>query len=489
MNTDGHSVPWPQVKREAPVAPAVSCRAESRHRVPRPQNTEPVASPADRGCRLASALLAALTVVFLAARAPAEDFNWSWEAPVEETAPAPVAREPAATNAPAAGFDWSFDDARKAGDVPAAPEVTRPAAPAPKEQSPGIAAAAYEQLLRENLELRKKVEQAVSEKESAESANRRLQKEMAELDSKITESAATIRNLQSAQAAAAGDEGKLSELKAQAAAAESQKEQMGREMAALRARLVELQAAEVPPPPDSGVKPGSDLFRKLEEDNAAMRTRLAEIEKQRAEERKAREQAEVAAVWASEKAQAVETQLAGARQQIEDAAVREKQDKEKVEDVLSRIPELEQKLSRAETVKGRHESIAEQRDAEMASMREELARREYRLRKAEKMAAMLQEARREVHEVSNREKRDMHYNMAAVYARDGRYREAEREYLQALEIDPADAACHFNLGILYDDRLDDKRRAAIHYRRYVKLAPHAPDVDQVKVWLMKIEME
>jgi Tfp pilus assembly protein PilF len=230
------------------------------------------------------------------------------------------------------------------------------------------------------------------------------------------------------------------------------------------------------------VKPGSDLFRKIEAENAALRARLVEIEKQRDEDRKAREKAELAAIAAAEDEKAAESKL-------EEAASHGAQDKARMEDVLSRIPELENKLAMAQAHQASQAPVAEKREAELASFREELARREYRLRKAEKMAAMLQEARRDVQKVSDREKRDMHYNMAAVYERDGRYREAEREYLQALEIDPSDAACHFNLGILYDDRLGDKRRAAIHYRRYLKLDPHSTDVDQVKSWLMKIDMD
>ena len=120
--------------------------------------------------------------------------------------------------------------------------------------------------------------------------------------------------------------------------------------------------------------------------------------------------------------------------------------------------------------------------------RSELRRREHRLAKAESMAALLDQARQEVKQVNDREKRDMHYNMAAIYARDGRAAEAVQEYLKALQIDPSDADIHYNLGILYDEDLRDKRKAAMHYRRYLQLRPHGADADQVKTWLMAIDL-
>jgi len=82
----------------------------------------------------------------------------------------------------------------------------------------------------------------------------------------------------------------------------------------------------------------------------------------------------------------------------------------------------------------------------------------------------------------------MHYNMAVVYAKEGRFEEAEKEYLRALRIDPNDPAAHYNLAILYDDELDRKRRAVMHYRKYIQLNPTAPDADQVKQWIMQLEM-
>jgi hypothetical protein len=52
-----------------------------------------------------------------------------------------------------------------------------------------------------------------------------------------------------------------------------------------------------------------------------------------------------------------------------------------------------------------------------------------------------------------------------------------------------DADSHYNLGILYDEQFHDQRRAAVHYRRYLKLRPTAPDVDIVRNWLRDIDLD
>ncbi|MFC1453319.1 tetratricopeptide repeat protein, partial [Verrucomicrobiota bacterium] len=118
----------------------------------------------------------------------------------------------------------------------------------------------------------------------------------------------------------------------------------------------------------------------------------------------------------------------------------------------------------------------------------ELQRREHRLIQAERMASVIERTREEVSAVRKREQRDIHYNMAVVYTKEGKIREAEQEYLRSLLVDPTDPDVHYNLAILYEDELSDPRKAAMHYRRYLKLKPHGADAARVKEWLMAIEV-
>jgi len=69
----------------------------------------------------------------------------------------------------------------------------------------------------------------------------------------------------------------------------------------------------------------------------------------------------------------------------------------------------------------------------------------------------------------------------------GNYRDAEREYLRCLEFDPQDQDAHFNLGILYQDKLRDPARAREHYQAFLTLAPDGSDAERVRGWLAALD--
>ena len=88
----------------------------------------------------------------------------------------------------------------------------------------------------------------------------------------------------------------------------------------------------------------------------------------------------------------------------------------------------------------------------------------------------------------DKERLDMHYNLAVVYDSNGMYKDAEREYLKCLKIDPNDAGVHYNLGILYDDKLNQNNRAKNQYMKYLALRPMGENVTQVRQWITDIEL-
>jgi len=78
-----------------------------------------------------------------------------------------------------------------------------------------------------------------------------------------------------------------------------------------------------------------------------------------------------------------------------------------------------------------------------------------------------------------------HYNLAIIYENAGRYKEAADEYEKTLQLSPDDADIHYNLAIVYDDYIQNNEKAAFHYRRYIELAPNAPDISVVEEWLFE----
>ena len=90
---------------------------------------------------------------------------------------------------------------------------------------------------------------------------------------------------------------------------------------------------------------------------------------------------------------------------------------------------------------------------------------------------------------AKKQRLDMHFNLAVAYDKTKMYKAEEREYLECLRLDPRDANVHYNLGILYDDKLKNDARAIKHYQKYLQLRPMGEDSEQVKEWIMHAEQQ
>lgn len=78
-------------------------------------------------------------------------------------------------------------------------------------------------------------------------------------------------------------------------------------------------------------------------------------------------------------------------------------------------------------------------------------------------------------------------NLGEVYRRMKQFEKAEAAYVKAVSLDPAYADGHYNLGILYDNHLNNRKKAAEHYRKYLDLNPQSEDAGQVGQWLTAAE--
>ena len=78
-------------------------------------------------------------------------------------------------------------------------------------------------------------------------------------------------------------------------------------------------------------------------------------------------------------------------------------------------------------------------------------------------------------------------DLAEAYRAAGNRDDARREFDAVLKQNPDYAPAHYGLAVLYDEPRGDRRRAAEHYRRYLALAPEAPDAAQVREWLRAAE--
>jgi len=170
-----------------------------------------------------------------------------------------------------------------------------------------------------------------------------------------------------------------------------------------------------------------------------------------------------------------------------------------------KISELEKSLKAAEdkTLKSERDKdqLEEKLEGELKTAagrrREEAARIKALKADKERLAAEAKKAERVQEKMAKNEKLrkeelvkerlNMHYNLAVAFDMHGMYGDAEREYLKCLKIDPLDAGVHYNLGILYDDKLNQDNKAMIYYKNFLRLRPKGEDAIQVREWLLNVE--
>lgn len=88
-------------------------------------------------------------------------------------------------------------------------------------------------------------------------------------------------------------------------------------------------------------------------------------------------------------------------------------------------------------------------------------------------------------EILVKETGDMHYNLGVFYAGEMNYDRALEEFKKATEINPNDAKAHYNLGYIYAEQRQDRKKAEFHFRIYLGLAPDDPHADEVKSYLVE----
>lgn len=82
-----------------------------------------------------------------------------------------------------------------------------------------------------------------------------------------------------------------------------------------------------------------------------------------------------------------------------------------------------------------------------------------------------------------------HYNAGVTYDQNQQFELARVEYEKALGAMPDDADVHYNLAILYDEYLVDKKKAIEHYYAYLKFCPDVQDAMRVNYWIREAKKE
>jgi tetratricopeptide (TPR) repeat protein len=413
--------------------------------------------------------------------AGAQDFQWSWEKSGSSAQP------PAATGTTAFTWGWQTSGASRAAEPARPPETGQgERRGATSGTAPGsVDAAAYNDLLRDNLDLRRKLTDAAATESRLARENDRLASEVRVLEGQISKLVTSIQELKQKEPSGAG----TGDMESRLAALEAEKKRLQDSLATIAREAEErrraavtapVQATAVPP-----VEPGSDLFRRTERENLELREKLARLEA----ENKRTSEANTRIAGEEARARTAFDDIAAKEKALRDELAAAKEQERKSRDLADRLPKVESDLAARTKDAEEKSAVIAERERQIKALQDELRRRDTRASGAERAATLMEQAKRDVEAVSLRERRDMHFNMGVMYARGGKYRSAEREYLKALDIDPGDADVHYNLGILYDDNLGDKAKAATHYRRFLMLRPHGPDAEAVRGWLTAAEIK
>lgn len=83
----------------------------------------------------------------------------------------------------------------------------------------------------------------------------------------------------------------------------------------------------------------------------------------------------------------------------------------------------------------------------------------------------------------------LHYNLAIAYLQTKQYPLAAEAFKKAVQLNSKDKESYYNLGVLYENHLGNKKQALFYYGRYLKLSPLAEDAQKVKGWVRQIKEE
>ena len=76
-----------------------------------------------------------------------------------------------------------------------------------------------------------------------------------------------------------------------------------------------------------------------------------------------------------------------------------------------------------------------------------------------------------------------------AYLQTKQYPRAAEAFKKAIQLNSKDKESYYNLGVLYENHLGNKKQAMFYYGRYLKLSPLAEDAQKVKLWMLQIKEE
>lgn len=313
----------------------------------------------------------------------------------------------------------------------------------PPAAAAAVSADEYGKVVRENLDLRSRLNEAGAAGEALKRENAALTLRVADLQGRIETLTLALRTARPPE-----------DVQAELLRLRAEKEALERE---LRARQLEARG----PAPGAAPLPGSDLFRKLEDDKAALVREVDRLNAALQEKVRQHEAAEAEAARLRQEAAALAADNEALRADLAAAEAARDRNRRLVLEVARKAQGFQR---------------------EAAELREKLKAAADRGRPA----APAREAA--VEPAPSAPSRDRVFAAGSALLQAGRAADAEKLFLSLVESDPSDAAAHFNLGVIYDESLNQPKKAVAHYGRYLELNPDAADAAAVRIWIAELKM-
>lgn len=81
----------------------------------------------------------------------------------------------------------------------------------------------------------------------------------------------------------------------------------------------------------------------------------------------------------------------------------------------------------------------------------------------------------------------LHYNLSVLYAQTKDYQKAIAELEKVIEIKPNDGAAYYNMGVIYGEYLNNRKKSIGYFKKYLSLSPKDPDADRIRKYVLTYE--
>jgi tetratricopeptide (TPR) repeat protein len=93
-----------------------------------------------------------------------------------------------------------------------------------------------------------------------------------------------------------------------------------------------------------------------------------------------------------------------------------------------------------------------------------------------------------IEETIQQELASLYYSLGNLLFQERDYPNAAGKYQKAIELNPDDAWAHYNLGVLYDYYLPDRKAALYHYAKYLQAKPADEPGHEIEERMLEIQL-